>query len=417
MIDLRSIGRHMSRERYQRGSLSKVGKRRKVWQGLWHVYVKRPDGTEKRLPRTKILGPATLSRAEAQKLLNRRIEVSYGIQETRSALKPDSLFFEVWHRYCELKQSTWGVAQRKAVSAVFEGRTERKKQPSVIAEFGQRAVREITRDPLQRFLNKLALSGASYSSVKKARTYLAAAFQYAVDERAIETNPARKLDLPTKLLQKNPCKRFYSLDEISNVLAIAPPREHVVLRMFLLCGLRPSELFLLREDDLGSGRLRIDQALKEAEKGRNRLGRLGDTKTPRSAGYVTISRSLQQEIENWMMFRTSQTRYHRTAGGVESDLLFPTEAGTPFRIGNYLKRVLKPLAQKVGIHDFTYQALRRTCATYFLRHGGPRDVQAHLRHTNLATTGIYIQEIPEQVQRAVEDLDAELFREVHGKLQ
>ena len=86
MIDLRSIGRHMSRDRYQRGSLSKVGKRRKMWQGLWHVYVKQPDGTEKRLPRTKVLGPATLSRAEAQKLLNRRIEAASGIQESGSAV-------------------------------------------------------------------------------------------------------------------------------------------------------------------------------------------------------------------------------------------------------------------------------------------------------------------------------------------
>ncbi len=417
MIDLRSIGRHMSRDRYQRGSLSKVGKRRKMWQGLWHVYVTQPDGTEKRLPRTKILGPATVSRSEAQKLLNRRIEAASGTHEPGSALTPDSPFSEVWKRYCELKQSTWGVAQRKAVSAVFEGRTERKKQPSVIGEFGRRAVREITRDPLQGFLNSLALSGASYSSVKKTRTYLAAAFQYAVDERVIETNPARKLDLPTKLLQKNPCRRFYSLDEIRNLLAIASTREHVVLSIFLLCGLRPSELFLLREDDLDSRRIRIDQALKEAEKGKNRLGRPGDTKTPGSAGYVSISRGLQQEIENWLMLRSSKAPYHRSAIGAESDLLFSTEAGTPFRIGNYLKRVLKPLAKKAGIHDFTYQALRRTCATYFLRHGGPRDVQAHLRHTNLATTGIYIQEIPEQVQRAVEDLDTELFRQVHGKLQ
>jgi len=350
-------------------------------------------------------------------LLDRRIEAAADAQESCSALTSDSPFSEVWNRYRELKQSTWGVAQRKAISSVFEGGTERKKQQSVISAFGRRAVREITRDPLQRFLNGLALLGASYSVAKKVRTYLAATFQYAVDEKLIETNPARKLDLPTKLLQKKPCRRFYSLHEIQNLLAIAPPREHVVLRIFFVCGLRPSELFLLREDDVEPGRIRIDQALKEAEKGWNRLGQPGDTQTPGSAGCVTISRGLQQEIENWLMLRASQAPYHLTAVRAESDLLFPTEAGTPFRIGNYLKRVLKPLAAKANIHDVTYQALRRTCATYFQRHGRPRDVQAHLRHTDLATTGIYIQEIPEQVQRAVEDLDAELFRDIQDKLQ
>jgi integrase len=266
-------------------------------------------------------------------------------------------------------------------------------------------------------LNELATSGASYSVVKKARTYLAAAFQYAADERLIETNPARKLVLPTRLLQKRPCRRFYTLAEIGNLLAIAPRREHVVLRLFFVCGLRPSELFLLRDDDIEPGRIRIDQALKEAEKGQNRIGQEGDTKTPDSAGYVAISRSLREEIQNWSMLRSGRKQYHRSTTRAESNLLFPSEAGTPFRIGNYLKRILKPLAKNAGIPDLTYQSLRRTWATFFQRHGRPRDVQAHLRHTNLATTGIYMQEIPEQVQRAVEDLDAELCRSPIESLQ
>ena len=34
------------------------------------------------------------------------------------------------------------------------------------------------------------------------------------------------------------------------------------------------------------------------------------------------------------------------------------ETGSPFRIVNYLKRVLKPLATTAGIPDLTYQAIR-----------------------------------------------------------
>ena len=63
--------------------------------------------------------------------------------------------------------------------------------------------------------------------------------------------------------------------------------------------------------------------------------------------------------------------------------LFPSERqAQPIRPGNYLKRVLKPLAVEAGVgvtdtgkreedgtpiltSDITYQALRRTCATYF----------------------------------------------------
>jgi integrase len=388
-----------------------------MWQGLWHVYVRQPDGTEKRLPRTKVLGPATMSKAEAQRQLDKLIAASGVPPQSASSFTRYSKFEDVWKRYCELKQGTWGMAARRAIVSIFEGESKKKKQASVLSVFGHRPVCEITRDPLQYFLNGLATAGASYSVVKKARTYLAAAFQYAADERLIDTNPARKLDLPTRLLQKRTCRRFYTLDEIRNLLAIAPLREHVVLRIFFVCGLRPSELFILRDDDIEPDRIRIDQALKEAEKGQNRIGQEGDTKTPDSAGYVALSRSLQEEIENWRMVRGERKQHHRSVTRAESNLLFPSETGTPFRIGNYLKRTLKPLAGKAGIPDLTYQGLRRTCATFFQRHGRPRDVQAHLRHTSLATTGIYMQEIPEQVQRAVEDLDTELFCERTGNLQ
>jgi integrase len=93
-------------------------------------------------------------------------------------------------------------------------------------------------------------------------------------------------------------------------------------------------------------------------------------------------------------------------------LLFPSETGTTFRLGNYLKRCLKPLAKKAGIPDLTYQALRRTCATHFQKHGKPRDIQAQLRHSRLEMTGRYVKEIPEQVRVAVDSMDRELCPEM-----
>jgi integrase len=64
--------------------------------------------------------------------------------------------------------------------------------------------------------------------------------------------------------------------------------------------------------------------------------------------------------------------YHRNRPLAPNDLLFPTETGTPYRISNYLKRVLKPIAATAGIPDMTYRALRRTFATEFQRHRGER---------------------------------------------
>ncbi len=401
-IDFRAIGKHMSRERYQRGALKKVGQIRKMWRGRWHVYVDLPDGSEKLCKREKILGPVSeLTKGQAQEKLDALIKAN--TTQTGGELPANPTLAEVWTRYSELKAASWGTSTRKTVESMFVG-SQSSKQHSVLASIGTRKVRELTRDPLQDLLNTMASRGDSSSKVKQVRTYLAAVLEYAHDERLIENNPARRLELPTKLLRE-PCERFYSLEEVRRLLSKAHGREHLVLRIFINCGLRPAELFALREDDVKPGQLRIDEAIKEKERGEKRIG---DTKTPDSRAYVTISQGLQEELEIWINARRQQHPYHATAESASSDLLFPNEIGRPFRLGNYLKRYLKPLAKEAGITDMTYQALRRTCATHFQKHGKPRDIQAQLRHTRLEMTGHYIKEIPEAVRAAVESMDREL---------
>jgi integrase len=185
----------------------------------------------------------------------------------------------------------------------------------------------------------MASRGDSSSKVKQARTYLAAALEYALDERLIESNPARKLELPTKLLRK-PCERFYSLEEVRRLLSKAHGREHLVLRIFINCGLRPGELFALRDDDVEPGQLRITRLLR-----RRSVARSASVTQKRWAARRTC-RSAKAYRKNWIIWleaRRQQRPYHATSRAAASDLVFPNEAGRPFRLGNYLKRYLKPL--------------------------------------------------------------------------
>jgi integrase len=381
-----------------------------MWEGRYHVYVKLPDGSEKRRERTKVLGPiAAMSKPEAQQSLLRVIAVARG--EAR-ALPVMPTFQDVWTRYRSLKESSWSTVTKKTMVSIFEGGTHKKKRPSVLSMVGHWTMSDLTRDPLQECLNQLAARGDSFSAVKKVRTYLSAALDYALDERLIQVNPARKLELPTNWLKK-PCGRFYSIDEVRKLLSIAASeslREHLIIRIFLVCGLRGQEMFVLRVDDLEPGILRIDEALKETEKGD---ARIGDTKSATSNGYVSISPELEKEIRTWLQLRRIADPYHRAAEPEPNDLLFPTEAGTPFRIGNYLKRTLKPLAKRAGIGDMTYQALRRTFATHFQRYGSPKDAQTQMRHSKLEMTGWYMKEIPASVRAAVEKMDADLSAPRH----
>jgi integrase len=406
-FDFKSIGKHMPRRRLERGYVYKVGKRTKMWEGRYHVYVTLPDGTEKRRERTKVLGAcAKMSKGEAEQALVHHIALARG----RAGPMPDNpTFSELWIRYRTLKEPAWSTATRNAVVSIFEGASKKKKVPSILAMIGGRRVAEITRDPLQECLNQMAARGDSFSTVKKARTYITAALEFALDENLVSRNVARKLEMPSRRLRK-PCGRFLSIEEVRQFLSAAAAasfREHLIARVFIVCGLRAQELFVLRVEDIESGTLRVDEALKESEKGH---ARIGETKSRTCDGYVAISPDLEKELRTWLQIRRMSDPYHLHSDPVANDLLFPSETGTPYRIGNYLKRVLKPLAVKAGIPDLTFQALRRAFATHFQRYGSPKDAQAQLRHSKLEMTGWYMKQIPETVRAAVEKMDADLCR-------
>jgi integrase len=395
----------MPRRRVERGYVYKVGKRVKSWEGRYHVYVTLPDGTEKRRERTKILGACSeMSKGDAEQALIRQIALARG---QAGPLSDNPTFAELWTRYRTLKEPTWSTDTQMAVLSIFEGASKKKKRPSILAMIGSRRVAELTRDPLQECLNQMAHRGDSFSAVKKARTYITAALEFALDESLVVRNPGRKLELPSKRLRK-PCGRFLSLDEVRKLLSAAAAvsfRERLITRVFVVCGLRAQEMFVLRADDIEPGILRVDEALKETEKG---AARIGETKSTTSNGYVVISPDLEKELRTWLQIRRMGDAYHKTAEPAPNDLLFPSETGTPYRIGNYLKRVLKPIAKKAGIPDLTYQALRRTFATHFQRYGSPKDAQAQLRHSKLEMTGWYMKQIPETVRAAVEKMDADV---------
>jgi integrase len=54
-------------------------------------------------------------------------------------------------------------------------------------------------------------------------------------------------------------------------------------------------------------------------------------------------------------------------------------------------------------HLVTFQVLRRSCATRNQKHGSMKDVQSHLRHARIETTGnVYMQPVAASVQQMVE---------------
>jgi integrase len=253
---------------------------------------------------------------------------------------------------------------------------------------------EIQKFELQMIANRLALQ-FSNSVVTKFLTWSRAILEEAVDQDFIPKNPARKLITPQTRREN---RRFLELHEIPIILSKMPFREALILRMTLVLGLRPGELFALRWDDVQGYALRLDESTID--------GKLYTTlKTKQSSGFVALPASIRSGLAGWRTVQNPSS---------ERDFIFPNTDGGVYRLDNYRADVLKPalkrVADETGIKGIDFRACRRTCGTHLSQHGGVKEVQAHLRHARATTTlDIYIQEIPASVRKAVEKLDAVLI--------
>jgi integrase len=387
-FDVRRLGRRLPGTEAPEGWIKKVDRRRegKVWVGFFHLWITDTAGNRIRQKKEKTLGPSSMPKHQAQSKLAAYIEEYTGrLTKQGSSI---SSFADLWNVFCAVKSGRWSKKTKEDLRYLFA--------KHVLPDLGNQPLRDVTLTSLQLLLNRMAEDGYCKSAVGHVRTYVKACFEYAANEDLIQRNPARKLVMPN--IRKKPCERFLSVDELRAMLALASPREHLVLRILAVCGLRPAEVLVLRIEDFEGPQLRIDEALKERQRGEDRIG---TTKTAESDNYVQVPPDLEREIAAWI------------AGHPERDdprvFLFPNSAQTAFGVGNYLKRHLKPLAEQAGVRNVTFQAFRRASSTHMQNHATVKDMQRHLRHTDPQTTlRHYAKVIPESLRSAIAALDSQI---------
>jgi integrase len=216
-----------------------------------------------------------------------------------------------------------------------------------------------------------------------------------VEEKILDRNPAK-----SKIVYRPDTRavdrRYLELWECKSLLEAAKDRDYLILRLLLSAALRPSELFALRVNDIGTRELRIDEVAIPGEDLRP------ETKTEESAAPVPIS----EETELLLRAYASSEQFST------NDLLFPSELGTAMSHENWRSRNLMRIVKAAGIDDrVDYRIIRRTVATHMQKDGSPKDIQALLRHADIKTTlGVYQQAIPESVSKTVDRWEKRLLQ-------
>jgi integrase len=366
--------------RFQRGSIYKRGKRKKVWVSRWREDSIASDGMVERLRRSEILGSVAEipTRRQAEQLLADRLR-----SINSGEFRPQSS-----RTLREYAEANWLPEVLPTVKFSTQKHYRYMVRVHLYPAFGNVQLRLITRDAVQSFLAAKLQSGLAWKTVKHLRTVFGTVMGAAEITELISSNPVRKTRFPRRGPVKE--KPVISPEKIRELLEALPEPSATLARLLVYLGLRVGELLALRwrDVDLERGVLRVTQTVYE--------GHFDEPKTQRSKRSVPLGA------------RSIEILSARKPAGVNPEaLVFATRTGTPFDRHNLINQQLKPTCKKLGLVGVSWHWLRHANATLLDAVGTPLGtVQALLGHSSAEITReVYLHSIPADARAAVQRVE------------
>jgi integrase len=242
---------------------------------------------------------------------------------------------------------------------------------------------EITTPEVQRFINRYA--GYSKSVLKHIRATLSVLMKTAVDWQYLEGNPVQGVRLPPGKAVRR--ANVLAPEQVRLVVEnLTEPYRTMVIVTFL-SGMRESEALALRWED-------FDQT-RQVVKVRRSLYR-GKVNTPKTE-------KSEREIPCGVAVRDAIQRHEPSDNG----FVFVAPKGGFFSAQRITRTVFKPLAERLGIPQFTWRSLRRSAETAMHNLRTPLKVQQQiLGHADPNITLLYAEPNLDERRRAVDQLES-----------
>ena len=378
----------MARRRYQKPSPKKRGQQ-------WTILVREDvirNGQKQRPVRRITLGPASLTRAEVERL---RDDYLATVNHAHVGIGGACLFRDFARVYeCDVLPTLASTTRERSRSVL---------KNHLNAEIGDLMLREITLERLQGYFSRLQQSELSPESVDKIRDVASSVLRTAVEYGRLSSNPAEKIRLKKrKLAQPKP---FLRIEQFYALLALLAEPYATMVYVAVFTGLRVSELAGLLWRNVQASSISIEQRYSR-----------GDWDEPKSAASRATIPVDEHVIERMQKLKTMEVevragramrKYPAVKRAGPDDLVFQSVVkGMPMRDNAVLGRQIKPAARKLGIGWVNWQVLRRSCATWMQQAGvDVKDAQGLMRHSRASTTqDVYQQVVPESQRKAVRKL-------------
>jgi integrase len=360
------------RKRYQQGSLRKV-------DGKWIAQWRDIDGHRRKRTFGRV---SQMTKAQVRTELDAILAPING----RAGLSPSSTarFGEfVMSTYLPFYRRKW----KRSSAMTNEGRLRHYLMPG----FSERPLGSFKRDELQGFLDAKVGAGLSFSRVAHLRWDLRQIFRMAVEEEYISRNPAELLFVPRDA--KRPERPVMNSEEAQKCFSVLELRERLVVKLAILAGLRPGEIFGLKWGHLSGLHVDIRQRVYR--------GHIDTPKSSHSIRKAALSKGLLEEIQAWKLISRD----------VSADAwVFPSETEkTPVSKDNVWRRHIGSKLSAAGLHWVNFQVMRRTHATLMNElHDDPKLVADQLGHTLDVSQNVYTRASVARRKDAVDALEMAL---------
>ena len=346
--------------RRRRGQFPEPKKENGQWKIRYYTDQAQPDGSIRRVRKTKCLGrvdqmTSREAKKEAQRFLQPINDVEPSAENTEKTM--DELI-QQW-------RSSVKANLKPSTQESYEWAFKR-----LSGQFGRWPVAEIGKADVQRFLTDAGQKLAP-ESVHDLRNRLSGLLTAAEDWGWIPhgANPARgRLRLPERSGRRK--KRILEPKQAQNLTLALPPPYNTIVALALFSGLRKGEIAALRWNDITLMHVEVDEAVYR--------GKLGSPKSRKSRRRVAIGRGLSEVLEAW--------RKQAKFTGAD-DFVFGIRTNSPIDLHNVIARHIKPTCVKLGLPLVSWHDFRHTYTTWARRAGvNAETMRDQLGHSSVKIT-------------------------------
>lgn len=268
---------------------------------------------------------------------------------------------------------------------------------NIVPYIGNPKITEITKLGIQDVLNKLKDNGYQWESINKVKLLLTDMFDRAIEDDLMIKNPAKGVKVPVPHPEKE-VKALSQEDQQAFFRCSAGTFYDNLFRVAVSTGLRPGELFALKEEniDWDNKVIHVEKTLlyQKLEGDTGKTFHEGDPKTKTSRRTIPMNKYCEDALRQQLILHNIAINSSPKPKETLTDYIFCTRYGTPMCAQIYsdaIKRIVTEINCTRDPLDamevFSGHCFRHTFATRCFEAGvAPKTVQAYLGHASLNMT-------------------------------